>query len=88
MVLLVEWRVPVDPMIRNEGPQVLVVLLERPLPSPRVVSMLPPGVDGFEDPPGGTILMVPLTIHLLEVEEDPDQLDVPCPREPLEEMRC
>ena len=63
-----------------------MVFLERPLPRPRVVSMPPPGVDGIEDPPGRTIVVVPLTFHVLEVEEDPDQLDVPCPGEPLEEV--
>ena len=85
MNLLVEWRVPVEPVVLHEGLQLSRVPLKRSLPLPRVLCVGPPRVEGLLEPPRRTIFVVPLAVHLLEVEEAPKEVQLAGAREPLEE---
>ena len=83
--LLVEWRVPVEPVVLHEGLQLSRVPLIRSLPLPRVLCVGPPRVEGPLEPPRRTIFVGPLAVHLLEVEEAPKEVHLAGAREPLEE---
>ena len=84
--LLVEWRVPVEPVVLHEVLQLSRVPLPWSLPLPRVLCVAPPRAECLLEPPRRAILVVPLAVHLLEVGEAPNEVHLAGAREPLEEI--